>query len=502
MLNSTLPTRVIDVGPPDENHDPFIFENNGKTGVWVALSHQWGGKIAQRTTKDNISLRRQRLPLNEMPLTFRDAIEITRRLHCQYLWIDALCILQDSHEDWVRESQQMGNVYKLAYLTIACDMVQNSESGILPRGLTPAPYVTLPYESRARNMKGLFSIGPPTKHSRPGPLFDRGWTLQEDLLSTRLLHFGAEQLLWSCRSISVSEENSTVPILDFNRVYFRSAFLNLVTRPWSSSSALPWYLIVNDYACRNLTDEKDRLPAFSGIAKEVGKHSGYSYKAGLWEEDIHRGLLWSTLGAAQKVSTFEAPSWSWVAMKFGFSSPISKTNGPYHQLASMAKTIGTCREADAQILSYHIQYTDGDLYGRVSHGALTIRGRFISAESLKIGRPLPLYKTNNPGSQYTPVWRLTAPRSPKHVICEVDHREDWIIEWSEDEYLAWFESQVMYLQLAKTDGPSSGIPPKLWSLILQPTDKAGEYRRRGIARIPEVDGMAEKGWEVQTVTII
>jgi hypothetical protein len=163
--------------------------------------------------------------LKELPLTFRHANEITRGLGCRYLWIDALCIVQGSHEDWVRESQQMGWVYKHAYLTIACGMVQNSESGILLRAPKPALHVTLPYESHARNIKGSFSVSLPTKYDLPGPLLSRGWTLQENLLSTRL-HFDPEQLLWTRRSMSASEENSTFPISDFNRTSFRTVFLN------------------------------------------------------------------------------------------------------------------------------------------------------------------------------------------------------------------------------------------------------------------------------------
>jgi hypothetical protein len=366
----------------------------------------------------------------------------------------------------------------------------------------PSLHITLPYESRARNIKGHFSISLPTKYNPPGPLFSRGWTLQEDLLSTRLLHFDAEQLLWTCPSMSSSEENSTVPIADFNRISFRTTFLNLVKQPWNPSSSLSWYLIVDDYVCRSLTDEKDRFPAFSGIAKKISRLSGYRYKAGLWEDDMHRGLLWSTLGSAQKARTGEMPSWSWAAMKFSPSPQLNKTCGPYHQFAGMWKDDSIYRQADAQIVSCHIQHVNGDVYGRVSRGALTIRGRCISGTNLIISRPLPLYKSSDAElPSYTPAGRLTTPRDPRHVICEVDHKEDWKEEWSEGEYCSWFESQVIFLQLTKLEWSSSGIPPKLYALILQPTGSRGEYQRRGIARIPEVDGMAEKGWEVQTVTI-
>jgi hypothetical protein len=42
---------------------------------------------------------------------FQDAISVTRALGIRYLWIDALCILQDSVKDWEQESANMAAVY-------------------------------------------------------------------------------------------------------------------------------------------------------------------------------------------------------------------------------------------------------------------------------------------------------------------------------------------------------------------------------------------------------
>lgn len=41
-----------------------------------------------------------------------------------------------------------------------------------------------------------------------------------------------------------------------------------------------------------------------------------------------------------------------------------------------------------------------------------------------------------------------------------------------------------------------------YALILEPTGKEGQYRRRGMAEIPCEDGMADAGWELRTVGII
>lgn len=71
-----------------------------------------------------------RIPLDNFPLTFRDAILITRRLGYQYLWIDSLCIIQDSIEDWQREAASMDYIYKHASLTIAAEAGGDSSAGI------------------------------------------------------------------------------------------------------------------------------------------------------------------------------------------------------------------------------------------------------------------------------------------------------------------------------------------------------------------------------------
>lgn len=71
------------------------------------------------TTKATIDTRKKSIPLSSMPANFYDATIITRKLGYRYLWIDSLCIIQDSPSDWEAESQNMGNIYTNAALTLA-----------------------------------------------------------------------------------------------------------------------------------------------------------------------------------------------------------------------------------------------------------------------------------------------------------------------------------------------------------------------------------------------
>jgi hypothetical protein len=110
-----LPTRVIDVQemrlhcPSPETY-----------GRWVSLSHCWGGSSPVQTTLGNLDSHMARLP-DPLPQTFADAVTVTKMLGLRYLWIDSLCIIQDSQEDWVHESAHMAKVYENAFVTISAD---------------------------------------------------------------------------------------------------------------------------------------------------------------------------------------------------------------------------------------------------------------------------------------------------------------------------------------------------------------------------------------------
>lgn len=100
-----MPTRVIDV--TREGQEPRLHLTNSRKGEWVTLSHCCGKERYLATLTTNID----RILLSDLPPNFQDAIMITKELGYQYLWIDSLCIIQDSPEDWRAESVKMGSVY-------------------------------------------------------------------------------------------------------------------------------------------------------------------------------------------------------------------------------------------------------------------------------------------------------------------------------------------------------------------------------------------------------
>jgi hypothetical protein len=104
----------------------------GELQPYVALSYCWGtGQTLITTTRENLATHRDEIPFERLPRTITDAITITRDLSIQFLWVDALCIVQDSldGEDWQRESAKMGSIYGNAYATIAAEISEKCTDG-------------------------------------------------------------------------------------------------------------------------------------------------------------------------------------------------------------------------------------------------------------------------------------------------------------------------------------------------------------------------------------
>ena len=167
-----------------------------------------------RTVKANLMDMQSGIPLEKLPQNFQDAILTVQKLQLRFLWIDALCIIQDDPADWAREAARMNDVYGFAYLTIAATSATSSTDGFLRRpeemvssipyykdtGTEPASRLILAYQQ-------IGDQGSWASNIETARWNTRGWTLQERLLSKRVLHFAERKMFWECRSTDASEEN-------------------------------------------------------------------------------------------------------------------------------------------------------------------------------------------------------------------------------------------------------------------------------------------------------
>lgn len=290
----------------------------------MALSYCWGTNPPLMTLKDNISVHMEEIKLEDMPLTIREAVVATRRLGAQYLWIDALCIVQDDSSDWEREAPQMGTIYRNAYCTIAAAGSDSSAGGLFHARQPPERVITIQYHSKPSRGQTLtdeprtMRISPMRSNFLTDVQFStwntRGWVLQERNLSRRLVIFGRDQTFFECQRSSVGEDGR-------NLYYYQSKRFGAGSIP--QGVAWEWCLLVEDFTSRRLTDAGDRLFAIDGLARYFAAMTREPYCAGLFVEASPLHLLWYRKDDPAAVAgplpsdgegKRRAPSWSWGAV--------------------------------------------------------------------------------------------------------------------------------------------------------------------------------------------
>ncbi|KAL8990022.1 MAG: hypothetical protein Q9169_008226 [Polycauliona sp. 2 TL-2023] len=250
----SLPSRVIDVGPTDGSRDPKLIITLGMRAFYVALSHCWGKPTESdppnsRTTSANFEDVMEGCPMHTLPQNFQDAITTVRKLGFRYLWIDALCIIQDSTQDWEKEAAQMDAIYRSAGLTIAATSASSKSDGFLKRSRCSRPIMWVP--PAANVSEGVCIRYQPDRatYSRQHAIESsawnkRGWTFQERILSSRVLHFAQERLYWECRKVEGSEENEPERDKRYHTLWMNTDHRS-VTLP-AESRHEPWYERVSE----------------------------------------------------------------------------------------------------------------------------------------------------------------------------------------------------------------------------------------------------------------
>ncbi|KAK5103536.1 hypothetical protein LTS08_002952 [Lithohypha guttulata] len=330
-----LPSRLIKLG----SDEPYIVNTSDLAydTAYLTLSHMWGDAQFLMLLSANIDQLRVAIPSEGLSQTHRDALSITRSLGYDYIWIDSLCIIQDSSSDWRSQAALMASVYGNSSCTIAaasgtgegCFIIRNPlmqracrlTEGISTQdsGVYAHPY----HSSRWGDYSNRYYIN--------NPILKRAWIQQERILSPRILYFGSEELHWECCSLQASESwpgGQPNPEHGHDYVYpLKAAFATQLKpyRDWDFDDyhafiyELWHYGIFEAYTRAELTYEKDRLVALAGIAEVIQHKTGMTYAAGLWKELMPAELLWMNGEAPKPGQThltdmpWQAPSWSWTS---------------------------------------------------------------------------------------------------------------------------------------------------------------------------------------------
>ena len=371
-----LPKRVIDVGGIEDSSPSRLYIcDNDERHQYVALSYCWGGPQPVMTTMATLKTYVKELPIGFLPKTISDAIKVTRMLKIRFLWVDALCILQDSTEDKMKEINTMGDIYKHATVTIAAANASKVTKGFLSIR-EPVESYKIPFYITPQTMGTVFLAAKVTSYWPRDHLFTRGWALQELLLSPRILMYDKLQLLWICQT------NQFKPVVA-NHISYISWSKRLTASVFGvkphgnvnirKNQLETWKGLMLEYSSRELTMLEDRLPALAGIAKELEQAWGDMYCAGLWRNCLLQHLIWQRDSSTRQQkpmagSTEEigAPSWSWLSLPYKID-------------------IFPNEILDAEVVDCEIQPMLQDAqFGRVKEGILSLRAKILDASGIAI----------------------------------------------------------------------------------------------------------------------
>jgi Heterokaryon incompatibility protein (HET) len=361
------PRRLIFVGSGDVDAVPRLVETTTyhKDLRYMTLSHCWGKQPIFTLTTDNYATMLQRIPLSHLQQVFRDAISMTQKAEIDYLWIDSLCIIQDSVEDWKHESMNMGMVYSGAVCNIAATGFPDGSNGLFIEAEAPLNEpveIQLNADVTAHDgecfRKGDYRLVDFLSWSNDvdnAPLNKRGWVVQERFLSPRIMHFGAKQLYWECRTLEASEAfPHGLPQEVFTGKVKKSVHMD-PRRPKSVESVDRWDFnkwanAVTAYSRSRLTFDSDKMIAIAGLAKSLQHPFLGSYLGGMWSNFLLSHLTWSAVPfeLRPRPDKYRCPSWSWASIDTGVNIPLVPVgqNLRRHFIASVCETQTTPLDLD------------------------------------------------------------------------------------------------------------------------------------------------------------
>jgi len=451
-------------------------------GPYNVLSYRWGSFQPLKLRKGNIAQLRKGITLNSLPKTLADAVEVTRAMGVAYLWIDALCIIQDSAEDWGVEARRMADVYGNAHCSLAASHNVDSNGGLSPR-------ITGGCRGRPVSVRFPATSGWDLPHCdlelvehnfwnnrvEDAPLNTRGWVVQERILAPRTIHFTFDQPVLECREKRFSRTRIDLGF-DISRSRVVLPVPSAVDRD-PVAFAKYWDGVVSYYSNRQFSFPSDRPVAIAGIARAL-QHAGgreAKYIAGMWSRGLRRWLLWQTVDAEYPVA-YRGPSWSWLAVNGRIFYDWDAIQGfRYLRVASHAK-----------IESWRIITADGTAFGDITAAVLELKALLCPVNILE------------DGSKFVASLRQEAGASHRTPL------ESWMLEselsWSwdvsaEDVVKRRKSHEASIVPIIEVTPTKLSKEACLYALIVERVDMRGQssvYRRVGVLRVFGATRKAEK----------
>ncbi|KAE9989729.1 hypothetical protein EG327_002324 [Venturia inaequalis] len=432
---------------------------------YAALSYCWGKNQNVKTTASTIERHILGISMTDLPLTIQHAVIVAETLGLCYLWVDALCIIQDNDDDKAWEIAQIPRIYMGASVTICASRAGEVQEGFLQQREATAPELAFRLPFRDKN--GILStvvlhnfIFPPLE-----PLSTRAWALQEKWLSTKTLDFGTTETSWTCKEVDVSDR----PMQIRERRQPSQHLQDPEPHELLERASQEWQALVRTYTSRNLTISADRLPAISGIAEQFHHRmhvdDSMDYAAGLWGSTMLYDLLWYIMweGPTHRPEQYQAPSWSWAST----NSQVDFAT----QVTGLTATIISCNVELANKGTLDVDTR----FGAVKSGQLEIRGVLRRAEVVR--------------NRKWKGWYLL-----KLQVPQVSHGGTGLsVRWYPD-------------TLDDAEPKIDATGERTYSLVLKLDEATGHFTRCGLIG-PQFEPTPEelswiRGGEVQTIVII
>jgi hypothetical protein len=372
--SATLPTRLLELEATSQKPAMRLVLGqylSPQSCRYVTLSHCWGGGPPVRLLQQNFESFRSNIPWNSLSLTFQEAVLAVQKLGITYLWIDALCIIQDSEDDWASEAAMMADVYANCYLNISADASANGNGGLF-RNRDPSVYQSFVIPCPKPDIQDSAHccyIDRWRDNVEQAPLKERSWVVQERFLSPRVVHFCVDQVHWECTQLLTSESlpdlfgitPSTVLTWEKSALCYNTPSHS---RPRIEALYRLWSRLIQSYSMGKLSFPSDRPVASAGLARTFCHFLGLKscdYICGLWRPRFIQDLIWSTDNSQRRFNSC-IPSWSWLSVD---QDTVSLCYTSYQQLDDW--------QPIAELVDVSIS-PRSDPFGLVVSGYVSIRG--------------------------------------------------------------------------------------------------------------------------------
>lgn len=461
------PTRLVDVSLETLGPSIRLEDDPEKLAgmEYSTLSYCWGPNPQfLKLQGSNYNSFKQEILLSDLPKTLQEGVLLTRALNLRFIWIDALCIIQDSigNQDWLQESLKMSQVYGCSYINIAATSSTTAEGGLFRErdpiavsGISVKPYGSEKEGyviTQSSHWLGNFQYE---------PLNLRAWAFQERRLSSRTVHFTDSQIYWECTKLSASETYPRGKPWDdiWSGRHEQIAMGRDANHATSHERYKAWWWLVWEYSKGELSVETDRLVAIAGLARSYSTDPDDDYIAGHWRMDMPHGLTWSAVECRNNsIEAYLAPTWSWASIPAG--TTVFRPRQRCHPRVEVIELKGE---------------KTGDQFGPLIGGFVRLRGRMCMATlslNLRKDNYISGFKYN---LKFTS--KESGTRSFQVNLDEIGEREGQTVFCMELETGGAFFEPEHRMRIGRK---WMGIVPRFRGLLLIPTDRIkGEFRRIG-----------------------